>query len=193
MNHSVNTRDRMIMATAELLEIQGYHATGLNQVTKVSSTPKGSLYFHFPGGKDELASEAIRMAGAEATQKLKTALKSSEDVGKAISAFVLTLASELLASDFRKACPVAVVAMETSATNEQLRKTCEQIYQSWFSLLEQRLIEANFNPTEALDWATFVMAAIEGSLLLSRNQRSSKPLKIVAERFENLFATTNPS
>lgn len=177
----------MIVTTAELLELQGYHATGLNQVTKESATPKGSLYFHFPGGKEELAAEAILMAGAEIREKIEVTLNSADQVGEAISAFVLMLARELNDSDFRKGCPVATVAMETSATNERLRQTCEQVYLSWFALVEQRLISAEFSTAEAKAWTTLVWAAVEGSLLLSRTYRSTEPLETVAAQLKNLL------
>lgn len=187
-----NTKERMIAATAKLLELQGYHATGLNQVLKESSTPKGSLYFHFPEGKEELAAEAILVAGAEITQKIALTLSSAEQVGDAISAFALMLAQELQDSDFRKGCPVATVAMETSATNERLRQACEQVYFSWFTLIEQRLLTAEFNSAEAKTWTTFVWASVEGALLLSRTYRSTAPLKIVAEQLRDLLNSRNP-
>jgi TetR/AcrR family transcriptional regulator, lmrAB and yxaGH operons repressor len=52
------TRDQIIQTTCTLLESQGYHATGLNQILKESGAPKGSLYYYFPQGKEELAEEA---------------------------------------------------------------------------------------------------------------------------------------
>ncbi len=53
-----STRDQIIEATAGLLETQGYRATGLNQIIEESGAPKGSLYYYFPGGKEEFSTEA---------------------------------------------------------------------------------------------------------------------------------------
>lgn len=178
----------MITATAELLQVQGYHATGLNQITQESNTPKGSLYFHFPGGKEELAIAAIEAAGAEESQKIEAVLNSQEDVGDAIHAFTQVLAQGLLESNFRKGCPVATVAIETSSTHESLRRICEQIYLRWFELIKQRLLAAGFNSTETTTWSTLILASVEGGLLLSRNQQSVKPLETIGEHLKTLLA-----
>jgi TetR/AcrR family transcriptional repressor of lmrAB and yxaGH operons len=177
----------MIETTAMLLELQGYHATGLNQIIRESATPKGSLYFHFPGGKEELAAEALLTAGAETYRKIQAALQAEKTPGDAIAAFVLTLAHELKDSNFCQGCPVATVAMETSATSDRLRQVCEQIYRSWFTLVEQTLIGAGFADTEAKSWTTLIWAAIEGALLLGRTYRSAEPLETVAAQLKTLL------
>lgn len=182
-----NTKSRMIAATAELLGLQGYHATGLNQIMQVSATPKGSLYFHFPGGKEELAIEAIQIAGSEIGAKIAATLQSSATPGDAVSAFALLLAAELQTSHFRQGCPVATVAMETAATSERLRQTCEQVYLSWFALVEQRLTELAVEPSAAKSWTTLIWAAIEGALLLSRTYQNTAPLETIAAHLKHLL------
>jgi TetR/AcrR family transcriptional repressor of lmrAB and yxaGH operons len=177
----------MIETTAMLLELQGYHATGLNQIIRESATPKGSLYFHFPGGKEELAAEALLTAGAETHRKIQAALQAEKTPGNAIAAFVLTLAQELEESNFCQGCPVATVAMETSATSDRLRQVCEQIYRSWFTLVEQTLIGVGFTNTEAKSWTTLIWAAVEGALLLGRTYRSAEPLETVAAQLKTLL------
>jgi TetR/AcrR family transcriptional regulator, lmrAB and yxaGH operons repressor len=182
-----NTRTRTIGITTLLLELQGYHATGLNQIIRESATPKGSLYFHFPGGKEELAAEALLSAGAETHLKIQAALQAGKPIGDAVAVFVLALAQDLRDSDFCQGCPVAMVAMETSATSDRLRQVCEQIYCSWFTLVEQALINAGFTNSEVKSWTTMIWASIEGALLLSRTYRSAEPLETVANQLKTLL------
>ena len=59
------SREAFIASTGRLLRRQGYAATGLNEIVSRSGAPKGSLYFHFPGGKEELAAAAMERTGEE--------------------------------------------------------------------------------------------------------------------------------
>ncbi|MBW4690740.1 MAG: TetR/AcrR family transcriptional regulator [Lyngbya sp. HA4199-MV5] len=191
MNHSAtNTKARMMTATTALLEQQGYHATGLNQIIQASATPKGSLYFHFPGGKEELAIASILAAGEAIGHKIEATLQTSETVGAAIAAFAHLLAQELEDSDFRKGCPVATVAMETAATSDRLRQACEQVYAAWIALVEKQLLAAGFTAGDAQAWTIFIWAAVEGALLLSRTHRSTEPLAIVATKMQQLLTVS---
>ena len=61
----LETRARLLDATLDLVEAGGYSGAGLNQVIAASGAPRGSLYFHFPGGKDQLVGEALAAAGHE--------------------------------------------------------------------------------------------------------------------------------
>ena len=64
-----DTSARMIEATARMLQHRGYHGTALSDILEASGAPRGSLYFHFPGGKDQLAIEATRAAVEETTAR----------------------------------------------------------------------------------------------------------------------------
>jgi TetR/AcrR family transcriptional repressor of lmrAB and yxaGH operons len=64
----------MVETTARLLWSQGLRATGMNQIVKESRAPRGSIYFHFPEGKEQLAAEALRAAGAVMTSNIRAAL-----------------------------------------------------------------------------------------------------------------------
>jgi TetR/AcrR family transcriptional repressor of lmrAB and yxaGH operons len=182
----------MIAAMAKLLRVQGYHATGLNQITLESNTPKGSLYFHFPGGKEELAITAVQAAGQEDSQRITAVLSSQDNIADAVSTLLLVLAQRLQTSDFQDGNPVTAVAVETAATHESLRQGCEQIYRTWHALIEQRLRSAGFAALQAEAWATLILSSIEGALVLSRTQRDIKPLEIVAEQLRSLLAQIQP-
>ena len=79
---NTDTRERIIRTAAELFRRQGYDGTGLNQILDVSGAPRGSLYFHFPGGKRQLAVEAVAASGELLGKGMERSLDSTDDVAE---------------------------------------------------------------------------------------------------------------
>jgi TetR/AcrR family transcriptional repressor of lmrAB and yxaGH operons len=166
------TKQKLVDATAALLERQGYHATGLAEIVAASGAPRGSLYFHFPGGKDELARLALEAASARWRAKIDAIVATSWDLGTAVEAVCIALADDLAASRYEHGCPVAAVALEAAATSDEIRRAVAAHYASW-----QDAIAARVGGNREL--ATFVLAAIEGALVLAKVERSRAPLLAV--------------
>ncbi|TMQ10939.1 MAG: helix-turn-helix transcriptional regulator [Deltaproteobacteria bacterium] len=91
-------RKKLVDTTARLLARQGYHATGLAEIVHESGAPRGSLYFYYPGGKDELACEALAQHGAAWAAQILAALDRTTNLDAAIDAIVRLLADGLEAS-----------------------------------------------------------------------------------------------
>ena len=175
------TRARLTAATATLLQRQGYHGTGLAEIVAESGAPRGSLYFYFPGGKEELACAALRASGDEWRRRLATVIDEQPDLGRAVTAVCAELAVELAASDFAHGCPLATVALEASVTSEAVRATVAGHYQGWIDTIGARLVAQGFGAEPARRIASFALAAIEGGLLLAKVTRSIAPLREVGE------------
>ncbi len=181
------TRARLIAATSALLEAQWYHATGLNQILQESAAPKGSLYHHFPGGKEELAAEAVSVAGQAITDDLDIIAEKGVDFGTALSVLTSVFRERLQTSDFQKGCPLATVALEMAATSDPLQEACRDTYHAWQERIERSLIASyGWNPARASAIALFVLSAVEGALLLCRVERSTRPLEQVVEELRLL-------
>ncbi|MFD4318937.1 TetR/AcrR family transcriptional regulator [Streptomyces sp. NPDC058548] len=174
----------MLDATQELIEAGGYHGAGLNQVIAASGAPRGSLYFHFPGGKDQLVGESVRRAGRVIGDALEGLAGSSVSVAEFADAVLRHLGGRLEESGWRKGCPVATVALETAATSDPLQEACSQVYTSWESALRARLA----GRPDADDVAVVILALVEGALLLARAHRSKEPLERVARQIRVLLS-----
>lgn len=174
-------RDQIIATTCTLLELQGYHATGLNQIVKDSGSPKGSLYHYFPGGKDELTEQALMQVGAAVLARIRANMTLHDDPALAIRAFVRMVADAVEASGFQTGGPITTVALETAATNERLRAACEAIYTSWIDALAEKLLAGGIDADTADQRAQVVIAALEGGIILSRTRRSADVLRHTAD------------
>ena len=175
------TRARLTATAAALLQRQGYHATGLAQIVEESGAPRGSLYFHFPGGKEELAVAALREAGDAWKRRIEAAIEAAPDLGAAVVAVCKLFAAELAASDWQLGCPLATVALEASGSSAAVRQTCAQHFAGWEASIAARLAASGIDPEAAMRMAMFALATIEGALLLARVERSARPLELVGE------------
>src|SRR6516225_390832 len=100
MPRRTDSRSKMIAAAAELFRQRGYHATTFSEVVQESGAPRGSTYFHFPGGKQELAREAIAMAGDEMEQLVEEAARQGGDPGSLVRALAQIFAGRLESSGY---------------------------------------------------------------------------------------------
>ena len=170
------TRDKMLETTTRLLRIQGFNGTGLNQIVKESKTPKGSLYYHFPGGKEQLAAEAIQAAGQTMVKRMQSAFDLTKTPRQAVTAILKGAAEELEATDFQCGCPIALVALEVAAGDSPVRDACQQAFSEAHDMLVRNLSGAGFSPDHAQSLAELMVTTFEGALLLSRANRDTKHL-----------------
>jgi TetR/AcrR family transcriptional repressor of lmrAB and yxaGH operons len=182
-------RDQIIETTCELLELQGYHATGLNQIIKESGSPKGSLYYYFPGGKEELTAEALNRVGQMVLNRIKENLAVIDDPAESIREFILNIARNVVLSGYRAGGPITTVALETAATNERLREECQRIYGGWQGAFADKLLSSGFSESSAKQLACLIIAAIEGGIILSRTNRNPEPLQNVAHQLSELVSS----
>jgi TetR/AcrR family transcriptional repressor of lmrAB and yxaGH operons len=180
-----DTRERVIRTAAGLFRAQGYHATGLNQVLAEGALPKGSLYFHFPGGKEQLAVESVRLSGRELGEGIAAALASTPEPAAALERVLALLGEHLVATGFREGCPVATVALDAAAQSEPIRAACAGVYDSWQDLVAQHLRAAGVADADGL--ATVLVAAVEGAILLARTRRDVTPLQTVGTHLRALL------
>jgi TetR/AcrR family transcriptional repressor of lmrAB and yxaGH operons len=187
MCSELSTRERMVRAACELLETQGYHATGLNEILQRSDTPRGSLYYYFPEGKEELAAEAIERQGRLIEAGIRADLAAVENAAAAVQGLFFKLAQHVESSGCRMGGPITAVALESSTTNERLRQVCAQIYDAWRTAFEEKLLASGYPATETAALSTLILSVLEGATTLSRTLRSALPLQQAGEQLGRLL------
>src|SRR6478736_2456380 len=90
-----NSKEKILSAAAKLFRKKGYHATSLSQITKESSAPRGSIYYYFPDGKQQLAKEAIQKTGERVKAYIEKSLASHEDAAAAIQYHIKMMADRM--------------------------------------------------------------------------------------------------
>jgi AcrR family transcriptional regulator len=178
----VGTRDRIVAAAAQLYGRYGYTGVGLKQVAAESGSPIGSLYHFFPGGKDELAAEALRMSGAGYQTLVEGVLADMPDLASGIEQSFVLAAEVLAASGYVDACWIETVALEVASTNEPLRQVTAEIFESWIASGTAWVESHGVPPEEARALAIAYVSGLEGAFVLSRAMRSPEPLLSTGRR-----------
>lgn len=181
------TKQRMIEVMAEHLETGGYGASGLSELGKETNTPKGSLYFHFPGGKEELTSLALLHSGQQLNLYFLSVLKDTDSPAEAVKQVFHALEERIVSSDYKKGCPIATTAMETSGSVPMVSDACTEVYSLWLKTFESYLVTKGYPLRTSKNLSLSLLSLWEGALLLSKLQKSPEPLRVAAKTAESLF------
>lgn len=184
---TAQTRERLLETASHLFRAQGFHATGLDEVLKLSDTPKGSLYHYFPGGKDQLAVEALGHVAAKMEQRMSTLLASNKDPAKALRALLDFTAKSLMESDFRNGCPIAGVTVDVACENDSLREACDHGFNILLEVFTLYMKGAGLSEKRAKSLAILFLSALEGAIILSRAQKNVTFFNAVAGELVQLI------
>lgn len=176
-----DSKQRMIDAARRLYRQRGYSATALSDVLEESSAPRGSVYFHFPGGKEELGTEVILLHGADTIAQINRSALRFSTAAEMIGDFFDQAKRALVASEFREGCPVAAVIVDTAPASEGLTDTTRRGLRDATSVFAARMAEKGCPPEEADSLAVAAMAAMEGALLVSRGMRDVAAFDILRD------------
>lgn len=172
----VTTRDRIIVATNELFRRKGYNGTSLSQISEASDATIGSIYHFFPGGKEALAVAVIETTGAVYRELFESIVASATGTSEAYRDVFVGAAAVLDATDYIDPCPIGTIAREVANTSEPLRLAARDAFNSWIAAACSHLVAGGVGPEEAKELATVVVATLEGTFVLSRTLRETKPL-----------------
>ena len=177
--------------TACALELAYTHEHAFEQLVADSATPWGSQFQHAPGGKEQLAAEAIALVGHRYEQLLRAALHGSHPAN-GVANWITLAAAELQASIWADGCPVATVTLETAHTSGVLAEACQAALGSWHAAITVAITARGIASADALRLASLVLAGIEGGLLLARASRSPEPLRALGDELTAILQARIP-
>lgn len=172
------TRSRFVHTAARLFQAQGFHGVGLTQLIEESGAPKGSFYFHFPGGKEELASAAIAHSDGEVRALLDYAETTARAAGHYVRVISSGLKRWLSESEYAAGCPIAGLTLELAAGSESIALACRNAYAGWIDAIARALAKFGLTDRQAKDLAVAIVSAFEGSVIVARASQSTRPLDL---------------
>jgi AcrR family transcriptional regulator len=139
------------------------------------------MYHFFPDGKEQLAEEVLRYGGELYARMIRQCFVAYPDPREAVAAMFAGEAKILRSSGFRNGCPVASVALDVASTVEKVRKPCAEVFASWIGALAEGIAASGAAEGLAMDLASYILASLEGAIILSRTSKSVKPLEQTAQ------------
>ncbi|APA98290.1 TetR/AcrR family transcriptional regulator [Nocardia seriolae] len=179
-----DSKRRIEVAAAGLLARHGYHGFGLKKLSEAAGLPYGSIYHHFPGGKEEIAVSAITGTGVLVGRIIGQA--PGDVFGTAAKLFDF-MATKLAETDWTDGCPVGTPALDGGSDVEAVRAACVSAFEAMAHGFAEMLTELGLEPEQARDLATTVVAAYEGATILARVRRTDEPLHTVSTAMARLI------
>jgi len=177
MAKASDSKGKTLAAAAQLFRRQGYHGTALHDILATGGSPRGSLYFHFPKGKEQIGEAALALSGEAVRQGIAKAAEASETADIFLLRIVRAMAADLERSDYQEGCPIATTALEAAAQSDVLGAASRSAFQKWELEIRRGLFRLGMTAGEADTAATMVLSQLEGALLLARTYRSPEPLR----------------
>ncbi|ABK72643.1 TetR/AcrR family transcriptional regulator [Mycolicibacterium smegmatis] len=171
----LGTRERILQATAELYRRQGMSATGLKQISGAAKAPFGSIYHHFPGGKEAISVEVIRSEGIRYGEFVGAQLADT-DPATGIPQLFESAGRLLQSQDYSEACSIETIALEVASTNEVLRQESATVFENWLTGLARWFGQLDVDEATSRRLAVITLTALEGAFVLCRTLRSVEPI-----------------
>jgi TetR/AcrR family transcriptional repressor of lmrAB and yxaGH operons len=180
---TTDAREKAIETAERLFRVQGYAATGLNQIIEESGAPKGSFYFHFPGGKRELAAEVLAAYRTKTSAGFRMlAEKAAGNPDQFIRALVKATAEGMKASGWATGCAAQVLAQELAPGDAEMSDALASLFEEWVEIAGAA-VGPSADGRSARSQALALVAALEGARTLARTLRSAAPFDAVTRQF----------
>jgi TetR/AcrR family transcriptional repressor of lmrAB and yxaGH operons len=183
------SRARIEAVSSDLLARRGYNGMGLKAVSEAADLPFGSIYHHFPGGKEEIAAAAIAGTGATVEELLRAVFADGVDAA-GLRAMFTFMSAQLSRSGWSKGCPIGTPAQDGAAESDLVREACATALAQVVKVLADALVRDGLRRKAAQDLAVTIVAAYEGATMLARVQRSEAPMTATCDAMVRLVRTS---
>jgi TetR/AcrR family transcriptional repressor of lmrAB and yxaGH operons len=171
-------RERMVASAVSLLARRGLQATSFSEVLEHSGAPRGSVYHHFPQGKDQMIGSALDVAGDRAIELLDR--KAGAPAEEIATWFLHIWREVLIRGKFEAGC--AVLAVAVAADSPELLDRTARVFRTWRRRLAELLEQGGLPARDAQRFAAVLVASSEGAVVLARAEQSLEPFDLVAEQ-----------
>jgi AcrR family transcriptional regulator len=183
----------MVQAARQLIRERGYNGTAFSDVLAVSGAPRGSVYFHFPGGKTQLAMEAAEAHAREQVTIIDRAADQAGSAAQLVELYVDLGREGMVDSDYGRGCGVAPLVTEGAARESaELGETARRAFSEMTGRLAFHFAAFGVDQAAARELAHAVIAGVQGAMVTSRALQSPVPYDAVRAVLVSQAASVSP-
>ncbi|MGW5740571.1 TetR/AcrR family transcriptional regulator [Amycolatopsis sp. NPDC003861] len=187
-----DTKQRMVGAARQLIREHGYHSMALSDVVERSASPRGSLYYHFPQGKVQMAAEAAEVHTREQVDLINQLAREAVTVEGLVRAYVDLAREGMLTSGYGRGCAIAPLVLEVGEASEELGAASRRAFFLMVETLTLQCVVLGVDNPGAHELAHATIAGVQGAMVTSRALRSTEPFDairdVLAARARSLVA-----
>jgi TetR/AcrR family transcriptional repressor of nem operon len=187
-SYPMDTRERLIESTRELLWERGYVGTSPKAIQRRAQAGQGSMYHHFTG-KPDLALAAIRRSAEEIRTMAEGYFSAAGSAYERISAYLLRQREVL------RGCRIGRLTqdpdiMASPELRQPLDETFTWLQQRLAELIAQGQAQGEFDSEfEANEVAATIAATVQGGYVLSKAANSEEPFNRAIKGILGLLAS----
>lgn len=176
-----DTKQRMVGAARQLIREHGYHSMALSDVVERSASPRGSVYYHFPQGKVQMAAEAAEEHIREQVDMINRLAGEAATAEDLVRAYVDLARDGMLTSGYGRGCAIAPLVIEVGESAEELGAVSRRGFFLMVETLALQFVVLGADTDGARELAHATVAGVEGALVTSRALRSPEPFDAVRD------------
>lgn len=180
------SRDKLIRTASKLFRQKGYSGVGLSEILREAGLPKGSLYYHFPNGKQELAEAATRWAGDWLEQLLDATFMRAESFDEGALGVCEAIATEATSDTHVPACPVLSI-LQAAPQEPRLQITAQEVYDSWTKCIAKHAKRLGHPRPDEIAFS--LHCKLQGAWIIAYAQQSNAPFAQLARELKALTSS----
>jgi len=174
------TKDKIIAEATRLVTQKGFEATSMSDLVEATGLQKGCLYFHFTG-KDDLLAAILEKARTDFFQLVDSGL-AGKTPGERLENFFSGVLEYQISTGFFCGCIFGNISLEMSGKDKRVAAFMKDLFDEWTAKIREVVKAAQRSKQVTSELSADVLArhiimALEGGIMLSRVEKSGKPLK----------------
>jgi TetR/AcrR family transcriptional repressor of lmrAB and yxaGH operons len=185
MAHKTVSEDDLLDKALTLFRASGYEGVSLSELSKATGLEKASLYFRYPGGKEEIALAVLLRVVNWFEQNVFAPLRTDLAPRKRVALVAEQL--RVFYDDGRKSCLNDVLSLP--GTGEKIETCIKVAMQAWMKAFTEIARESGLSAGVARLRAEEAIVRIEGSLVVARALGDFAPFDRTIKLLPELLTT----